>query len=494
MRGLNPLLMIDGYKADHRSQYPEGTSYVYSNWTPRKSRRPGNNEVVFFGLQYFLKEYLVTRFNEDFFEKRIGEVVDDYRKTMDEYLGEGAVSVEHIEELHDLGYLPLCIKALPEGTIVPMKIPMFTIRNTHPRFFWLTNQLETILSCELWTPCTSAMTAYMYRKRFEQANAATGIPAESTKFQGHDFSFRGMSSLESAMLSGAGHLLSFAGTDTIPAIKFLQKYYEATGLVGCSVPATEHSVMCMGTQEGEIETYRRLINKIYPKGIVSIVSDTWDFWSIMTTGLNALKNDILARNGQVVFRPDSGDPVKIICGDPDAPVGTPENKGAFECLWDVFGGTIGEGGYRHLDPHVGLIYGDSITLERQDQIIKGLMSKRIAPSVVLGIGSFTYQYATRDTYGFAMKATWGEVNSYPREIFKAPKTDQSAEKKSAKGLIQVYLKPGRMDSDPYELCLKDQCTWEEERGGLLQKVFLNGRLNNTCKLADIRTRLHGDKF
>jgi nicotinamide phosphoribosyltransferase len=493
MRGLNPLLMIDGYKADHRRQYPEGTQTVYSNWTPRKSRRQGNEEVIFFGLQYFLMEYLIDRFNEDFFGKPLGPIIDDYRKTMDEYLGEGAVPVDHIEDLHKLGYLPLCIKALPEGTIVPMKVPMFTIRNTHPKFFWLTNQLETILSCELWTPCTSAMTSYLYRKRFEQAHQATGIPAELTKFQGHDFSFRGMSSLESAMISGAGHLLSFAGTDTVPAIKFLQKYYGATGLVGCSVPASEHSCMCAGTKDAEIDTYRRLINEIYPKGIVSIVSDTWDFWSIMTKGLVELKDDIMARDGKVVFRPDSGDPVKIICGDPDAPIGTPENKGAMECLWEVFGGER-KGGFRQLDPHVGLIYGDSITLERQDQIIKGLMAKGMAPSVVLGIGSFTYQYVTRDTYGFAMKATWVDVNGEARDIFKDPKTDRGGEKRSARGLIQVYAKPGRVDGDPYEICLKDECSALEENAGLLKEVFLNGKILQKTNLGEIRNLLHGDKF
>ncbi len=239
--------MIDGYKADHRRQYPEGTTLVYSNFTPRKSRMEGVNDVVFFGLQYFLKEYLVSRFRRDFFERPRAEIVAEYKQAMDSYLGPDAVPVEHIEALHKLQYLPLRIKAVPEGTRVPIKVPMLTIRNTHPDFFWLTNQLETILSASLWTGCTSATTAFEYRQKFNEYARLTGVHHEFTRFQGHDFSFRGMSSLESAQISGAAHLTSFLGSDTIPAIQFVNRYYEGpeNGLIGCSVPATEHSVACL---------------------------------------------------------------------------------------------------------------------------------------------------------------------------------------------------------------------------------------------------------
>ena len=239
---VNPLLLIDGYKADHRRQYPEGTTLVYSNLTPRSSRLDGVNEIVFFGLQYFLEEYLVRRFKKHFFDRPRDEVVGEYKSVMDSYLGEGAVPVEHVGELHDLGYLPLRIKAIREGSLTPIGVPVLTIVNTHPGFFWLTNQLETILSCSLWCGCTSATTAYLYRKRFDQAASETGIDPGFVKFQGHDFSFRGMSSFESSCISGAAHLTSFAGTDTVPAIKFLEEYYGANGFIGCSVPASEHSV------------------------------------------------------------------------------------------------------------------------------------------------------------------------------------------------------------------------------------------------------------
>lgn len=498
MRNLCPIFMTDGYKSDHRRQYPNGTEYVYSNFTPRKSRVNGNSDVVVFGMQYFLKEYLNRRFNNDFFAMPLGPIIDDYRLTMDNYLGKDAIPVDHIEELHDLGYLPLRIKSLQEGTLCPIKVPMLTIINTLPQFFWLTNQLETIMSTTLWPGCTSATTAYRYRKQFDRVNASCGIGKYLAKYQGHDFSFRGMMLLEAALVSGAAHLTSFAGTDTIPAIKFIQEYYPGdNGLIGCSVPATEHSVMCMGGEDAEIETYRRLINEIYPKGIVSIVSDTWDFWSIVTTGVRQLKDDIMRRDGKVVIRPDSGDPVKVICGDPDATVGSPEHKGAYECLYEVFGGPVlntSRGQLKALDSHIGLIYGDSITYERQVQIQEGLIAKGFCPDVVLGIGSYTYQYVTRDTYGFAMKATWGQVYGKAREIFKNPKTDRSTEKKSAKGLIQVYEDPGQLASDPYEIKMKDQCTPLEESCGLLRVVFENGRMYNQTCLGEIRNKLHGENF
>lgn len=483
-----PLLLKDGYKVGHKFQYPEGTTLVYSNLTPRKSRNEDIGEIVFFGLQYFIKEYLQNQFNEDFFNRPKDEVLKAYQRRIDHYLGKDSITYQHIADLHDLGYLPLEIKALPEGTLVPMRVPVFTIRNTHPAFFWLTNMLETLLSAILWKPCTSATTAYQYLKCFHRyAHETVGGDTTFIPWQGHDFSFRGMSGIEDAVMSGAGHLLSFSGTDTIPAIDMLEQYYRADctqELIGGSVAATEHSVMCMGTQQDEIGTFQRLINEVYPTGIVSIVSDTWDFWQVITEFLPLMKADILARDGKVVIRPDSGDPVKIIVGDPGAPEGSPAFKGAIECMWETFGGSITEKGFKLLDPHIGLIYGDSITLERQEAILSGLKNKGFASyNVVLGIGSYTYEYVTRDTFGFAMKATYGEVNGAGRAIFKDPKTDDGT-KKSAKGLMQVYRDPqtGR-------LSLKDECTWEEEAEGELRTVFKDGELLVEWSLQQIRERV-----
>jgi nicotinamide phosphoribosyltransferase len=360
---------------------------------------------------------------------------------------------------------------------------MLIIFNTHPDFFWLTNYLESVMSSYLWKPTTSATTARAYRKILDHYAKKTGTAAEFVQFQGHDFSFRGMSNPEDAALSGAGHLLSFVGTDSVLAIDLLEQYYGADAekeLVGCSVPATEHSVMCMGSKESEIDTFRRLINEVYPSGIVSIVSDTWDFWRVVTEYVATLKSDILARNGKVVIRPDSGDPVKIICGDEESRY-LPAFKGAVECLWDIFGGTITETGHKLLDSHIGLIYGDSITPQRAIAILEGLESKGFASgNVVFGIGSFTYQYVTRDTYGFAVKSTYGEINGEPREIFKDPITDNGV-KKSAVGLISVLK-----DSEG-NYCLHDKQENIADSGELLT-VFRNGSLVRETTLSEIRTR------
>ena len=412
---------------------------------------------------------------------------------MDNYLGKDAISVEHISDLYDLGYLPIKIKAIKEGTLVPIGIPVLTIINTIPKFFWLTNYLETLMSNILWKPITSATTAFLYRKRFEEHAAKTGYDRAFIQWQGHDFSFRGMSGIEDALQSAAGHLISFTGTDSIPAIDFLEMFYNADAtkkLVGGSVPATEHSVMSLSAKYinddiDEISTFKRLITELYPNGIVSIVSDTFDFWKVLNEYLPTLKEEILNRDGRLVIRPDSGDPVKIICGDNESPysmITESQRKGAYEILWDVFGGTVNEKGYKELNPKIGLIYGDSITLRRQDEILTLLEQKGFSASnLVLGIGSFTYEYVTRDTFGFAMKATWGMVNGEERDIYKNPKTD-SGFKKSAKGLLQVYEEEGKLK-------LKDQCTHEEENQGLLETVFENGELIQDFTLSEIRTKL-----
>ena len=483
---MNPLLYTDGYKVDHRRQYPDQTTLVYSNWTPRKSRIEGIEKVVFFGLQYFIKKYILDEFAHQFFKQPKEKVVAAYARRINNYLGPNKVGTAHIEALHDLGYIPMVINALPEGSSVPIRVPMFTMYNTRPEFFWLTNYFETLLSTTVWMPCNSATIAKQYRRILDHYAAATSSVPEFVDWQGHDFSMRGMAGLEAAQMSAAGHLLSFTGTDTIPSIDFLEQYYNANSdeeLVGGSVAATEHSVMCMGTNTGEQQTFDRLITAVYPGGIVSIVSDTWDLWKVLPEYLPNLKSEILARDGKVVIRPDSGDPVDIICGNPNGATEI-ERKGVIESLWETFGGTTNDKGYKELDPHIGAIYGDSITLQRATQICERLKNKGFASTnVVLGVGSFTYQYNTRDTFGFAMKATYGEVDGEGREIFKDPITDDGT-KKSAKGLLKITLENG-------VYTLHDQVDWAAEKTGELQEVFRDGQLLRDEKLADIRARLKG---
>lgn len=490
---MNPILAIDGYKVSHRAQYPQGTTQVYSNFTPRSDRffssPVADGKLVFFGLQGFLQWFMVDLFNDAFFARPQEDVVNEYKAVMDSYLGKDTVPVDHIRALHNLGYLPLHIKSLDEGSKVPMKVPVLTITNTRDEFFWLVNYLETVLSAELWKASTNATIAHHYRKVCEQWAVKTCSDMSHLDFQCHDFSFRGMAGLQDTMQAGAGHLLSFKGTDSIPSLLYARDHYTAGEdyFIGASIPATEHSVMCMGEKEQEIETFRRLIVDLYPQGFVSIVSDTWDYWRVMTEYTRELKQIILNREGRVVFRPDSGDPVEILCGtgadDDTRNTRTPEEKGSVEVLWEIFGGTVNEKGYKVLDPHVGLIYGDSITLARADEILRRLEAKGFASSnVVFGVGSFTYQYNTRDTFGFAMKATWGAVNGEGRMIFKEPKTD-SGLKRSARGLLRV-------ERDVQgELQLHDEQTWEQEKTGELKTRFLDGKLYNVDHFEQIRQRL-----
>lgn len=795
---LTATLLCDFYKISHKDQYPENTQEVYSTWTPRSNKHlPQAPYAVCFGVQGFIQEFLVDFFNENFFNRPKQDVVDEYNRFI-----KNTLMVEpdasHIEKLHDLGYLPLEIKSLAEGTKVPFRVPMLTIRNTNTEFAWLTNYIETMASANLWKPSTTATIASLYRGILDKYALETTGSVEGVEFQGHDFSMRGLSGVEDAARSGAGHLLSFAGTDTIPAIQYLEKFYNANieeELVGTSVPATEHSVACSYGKDNEFEYYRKLIKDVYPSGIVSLVSDTWDLWNVVTNYLPKLKEDIMARSGgfidKVVIRPDcydedtliktdngweyfkninentkvaqvlddgtyeyvkplkivnqpykgkmfkfsdhhgkidmlvtpnhrmvyerngqfkvktaeditltdyrnkfirsaekrtgtinnltdderlqiafqadgsyqtgynnrirfafskerkinrikdildrlnykykvynlkddrveisvkeeldyvkdfswvnlkdstgnfckqfieelshwdatirdegrikfdttnsnvisvveeiafnagygcfvstkvdnrdekfsdvftahilknnaitlqslnkeeveydgnvycvqvptgrllvkrnkstlvcgnSGDPTRILCGDPEADPSSPAFKGVVELLWDIFGGTTTEQGFKVLDSHIGAIYGDAITLERCEEICKRLMEKGFASTnVVYGIGSYTYQYLTRDSLGFAMKATNVTINGKSTPIFKDPITDDGT-KKSARGKVAVYRDPitkeiNYMDSDSPSRAIND----------LLTTVFENGQMKVNTSLAQVKSKLN----
>lgn len=504
-----PSLLCDFYKTAHKDQYKTGTTLIYSTWTPRSNKHLDScDRIVQFGLQGFIKKYLVNYFNTAFFNREEEEVVREYVTFIKRTLGQ-VVSGEHIRELHKLGYLPILIKAIPEGKSVLPKVPTFTIHNTHSKFFWVTNYLETLLSTSLWQPSTSASIARQYRKVLTQYGVETCDDLSHVDFQAHDFSMRGMSSLESAETSGAGHLTCFTGTDTIPAINYVEAYYPSAThqLVGTSIPATEHSVMCSHGQD-ELETFRFLIEDVYPSGYVSIVSDTWDFWKNIEETLPKLKDKIMARDGKVVIRPDSGDPVDILIGteiirswdmldafhgegyffNPEGKVvkvvkskdddyemlvleddRTVEQKGLIEALWDIFGGNTNSKGYRVLDSHIGAIYGDSITLPRAKHILYGLKRKRFASSnIVFGVGSYTYQYLTRDSLGFAMKATYAIIEGQEKHLFKDPKTDDGT-KRSQRGLVSVIENGSKvidgLYSDSPELLNSE-----------LKTVFVNGDL------------------
>ena len=447
MESIIPSLICDFYKTSHYNQYPKDTEFLYSTLVPRSNKYlPAVDRIVSINITGFLKKYFVNYFNKFFFERPEDEVVKEYSDFIKRTLGIDDTG-DHIRKLHKLAYLPIRVKAIPEGMSTPISVPILTIENTHKEFAWLTNYLETLLSCSLWNSVTSASIARQYRMIGEKYASKTCDNNGHVSFQFHDFSMRGMSSLESSQISGLGHLIYFDGTDNIPAITYADKYYSgkiAKDWNPTSIPATEHSVMCAniakqqaeGKGRDETETYRKLITEIYPSGFVSIVSDTYDFWHNVSVVIPSLKDEIMARNGRVVIRPDSGDPVQIICGIPDSSCSTTEEKGLIQALWETFGGTINEKGYKVLDPHIGAIYGDSITLERAEQIFAGLEAKGFASSnIVLGIGSYTYQYHTRDSLGFAVKATSVTQNGVEYPIQKDPKTDPG--KKSFCGRVKV---------------------------------------------------------
>ena len=538
MRHLDPIHAIDFYKSGHIYQFPDGTELTFSNGTPRSNKLFNShlpkNGVVVWGIQGFLT-WFDELFTEAFFKKPKEKVLKKYQRRMDKVLGKGRVTTAHIAALHDLGYLPIEVRSLEEGTLCPFGVPMYVVYNTLPEFFWLTNYLETVFSSEIWKPTTNATIAMHYKALFIKAALATGVDPNHwfIDYQGHDFSFRGMPGWHDAAASGSGHLIFFKGTDTNPALDFVEEYYGADldddYVTAGSVAATEHAVMCMGTKDGEYETFERLVAEVYPDGIISIVSDAWDYWNVIDDYLPRLKDIIMARPGKVVIRPDSGDPVHIIAGyrieefdsfqamqlsgikhsaevihlrdrgtyhlitgegtinsmvgNPDNIISRSEAVGSIQRLWEIFGGTHNEAGYALLDEHIGLIYGDSITLERADNILSRLKEKKFASiNVVFGIGSFTYQYNTRDSIGFAVKATAGRVKGEYREIFKEPKTDKGGTKKSARGFVKV------IKDNQGKLVLVDRITFEQvqDEDNLHRLLYRNGDFYNTQVLEDAR--------
>ena len=553
----------DGYKLGHAEMYPQGTEMVYSNNTPRSNRLfKGSSlydgKLVVFGPQGGFQE-IVEYWNESFFSQPKEKVIKRFTRRVNAYLGEGVVNVARMAALHDLGFLPIRVKTMPEGTRINMKIPMFTVMSTFPEFFWVTNYLETVMSNMTWKQATNATIAGEYHKLAVHYAKKTGFDLNLIQFQCHGFEMRGMSGLEDAIRSAIGHSLFFSGTDTFAVVDYLEDYYGANSdeaLIAASVAATEHAVSSSNILfrlarleqakvegddlriQAETEFLKDYITRIVPTGIASYVADTYDYWGVLTKVLPAAYADIMARDGKLVIRPDSGDPLEVICGrdylvlksndqgdmegevidyfynnkdkyDFDLEDGagfelmvkdsdgvfhiaqitafgeydgtkafeiacwfkhkrTAEEKGSLEILWETFGGTITETGHKLLDSHIGLIYGDSITLQRFEAILKRMDQLGFCSGcVVFGIGSYTYQMNTRDTFGFAVKATACTVNGEFVEIYKDPATGDKL-KKSAKGLLRVDLIDG-------EYVLKDQCTFEEERGGVLKLLFENGR-------------------
>jgi nicotinamide phosphoribosyltransferase len=479
---INPLLDTDSYKLSHIFMYPEGLEHVESNFTPRKSRVEGIHHVVQFGLQAYLTD-LTERF-ERFFRSEKEAVLNEYKQNVATFVSPG-FTYDHIEALHDLGYLPIQFSALPEGHLGPIGVPSILIKSTHKDFAWLVNYLESDLSASVWHPQTVATLAWKLRRTFEEAARETGESTDGVDFQCHDFSYRGQVNREAARASGAAHLTSFRGSDGVPSVPWINHYYpDNKELIAASVPATEHSVMCASGQENERETVSGHMKK-FSTGILSEVVDTWDYMKFIDETLVDLKAEILERDGKLVIRPDSGDPADIICGT-EREFGkgkTVEEKGSIERFYEIFGGHENEAGYKVLNMHIGLIYGDGMYEARIRDINARLKAKGFASiNWVAGIGSYSYQMVTRDTFGSAVKATYVIINGEGRNIQKNPKTDDGT-KKSATGRLAVGYKANG------ELYLIQGATDEQIKRSVLQPVWENGKLLKTFSFDEVRANL-----
>lgn len=499
MINMNPMLLIDFYKAVHDIMLPEGITKSVSYFTPRMSRVDRWDSVVFTGLRGFCQNYLVDYFNKNFFEKTREEVRAEYDRIMYYCLAPEAYRLDKVVDLHELGYLPIEIVALPEGTLVPMHVPMFGITNTDPHFAWLPQALESLISAEMWHPMLAATVGYTYRQivnKYYDLTCEDNIPR--AKALGA-FDFRGEECLESAIKAGAGWCLSFLNTATVPTIPYLEQVYGCDCTkepVAYGSPSTEHAVMCSNyaVDGDEISLLRRLLTEIYPNTSFSAVLDSYDYWNVIDNILPQLHDEIMAHNGCMLMRGDSGDCVEVV------------TKTVFK-LWDQFGGTINSKGYKVLDPHVKAIYGDSITVQRCEQIYQILMDNGFACSnVALGVGSFSFQCIeendelkpfTRDTFSSCIKATYCEINGKPYPIFKDPK--DGGFKKSQKGccIVTSNISCDFDGTHIEEIKYVDECTWEQacaNPSNLLTTVFKDGICYFDDTLADVRNRLHKGAF
>lgn len=486
MLNINPMLLLDWYKIIHPGLLPKGITKSMSYFTPRKSRIEVWDSVVNFGLQGFCKTFLIDYFNEEFFRKPLEEVLASYKETVGDSFDEDIYDISIIENLWKLQYLPIEIISLPEGTKVPMHVPVFGITNTHDDFAWLPQSLESLISAEMWHPMISATVGTTYREIVNRycSQYCDDDVIESTMLG--DFSFRGQECLQSAIKSSAAWSLSFLNSATVPSIPYLKYCYNATGKVLLGAVSTEHSVMCSNyaIDGDEITLLRRLLKK-YKSRNFSVVCDSYDYDNIVENIIPQLKQEILEHNGTMLVRGDSGtDCVKVVTDT------------VFK-LWKTFGGTINSKGLKVLDWHIRAIYGDSITTQRCEEAYRILVENGFAPNnIVLGVGSFSMQAIevngilhpfTRDTFSSCIKATYMEVNGKPYPIFKDPK--EGGFKTSQKGLCYVFI------NEDGELDYKDGYTHDNiPEGNLLETVFKDGRMVKEQSLSEIRNILNDGKF
>lgn len=467
----NLLLMTDVYKLGHMRLYKKGVTKVYSYLCARSTKKEA--QALFFGLQPYLK----------LLEKGVSKAdAEEFMSYYTEILGTTppADISEKIQALVNLGYIPLEIKAVPEGTLIDNRNVLATVTNTHPDFHWVVGYFESLL-LKVWNTVSVATLSHKFKRTVTNFTKETSDSDFLLPFLVHDFGYRGVSSEATAELSGAAHLVNFAGSDTIPAIKFMKENYKGTGLIGASVVASEHSIhQSFGPTEQDELDYVINMMDTNQTGIISVVSDAYDYWRMLTVTLPKVKDKILARDGKYVVRPDSGDPKLILCGDPTAPAGSPASKGTFVLMEELFGATKNSKGFKELNAKVGVIYGDGMYFDRYVDILTTMRNMGYAnTNLVIGIGGLLLQQHNRDDLGFAFKATYAEIDGKSYELYKDPITDPG--KKSHMGLMQLV----KTDKG---YITKDHATVAEEASGELVQVFYNGKVTKEYTLAEIRER------
>lgn len=468
---MNLLLQSDSYKASHFLQYPPGTQTVYSYLESRGGKWP---ETVFFGLQYILEKYLAgIRITP----RALDEAIDMYRRHFGTPQG-GVDIVNKVGWTHiwidHAGKLPLSIKAVPEGTVVPTHNVLMTVENTCPQCYWLTNFVETLL-VQVWYPITVATQSREIKRIILNFLRKNGNPS-LIDFKLHDFGFRGVSSTESASIGGAAHLLNFKGTDTVAALTFLRDYYkadqEAGGCAGFSIPASEHSTITSWGREREVDAFRNMLEK-YPTGLVACVSDSFDIMKACKELWGGeLRDKVLERDGCLVVRPDSGDPPVIVLA-------------VLQALGEQFGTTYNDKGYKVLNPKVRVIQGDGVNIDSIYEILRRMDEQGwSADNVAFGMGGALLQKLDRDTLKFAFKCSY--VNGayghgyWERDVYKQPVTD--AGKDSKRGRLRLVRKSdGGLYTEP------DKLSTDTDQ---LVEVFRNGKVLRRWTLGEVRERAY----
>lgn len=458
----NLLLNTDSYKTSHWVQYPPNTRYISSYIEPRGRKNAEFNDVVFFGLQAFIKQYLLTPITQQ-------NILDAADMLVAHGVPFNQDGWQAILDKHQ-GFLPIAIEAIPEGTVLPTKQVVCQVINTDPDFYWLTSYLETALLRAVWYPSTVASLSYACKQAIQAALEKSADSIEALPFKLHDFGARGVSSMESAALGGLAHLVNFSGTDTLSALIAASRWYGMDNdMPAFSIPAAEHSTMTSWQRDGETDAYANMLKQFGGDGkIVAVVSDSYDLWhAIDNIWGGELKEQVENMGGTLVVRPDSGDPVKVV-------------REALERLAAKFGTSINQKGYKVLPDCIRVIQGDGIDLTSLGDILDAIMQAGFsAENVTFGMGGGLLQRVNRDTLSWAMKANAADVAGEWRDVYKDPITSKN--KRSKRGRLALVAD----ENESFQTIRLDELNGREN---LLQPVFENGKLLRDDTLSDIRKR------